>query len=89
MPSPVTRWSYSVAAFMERMRMRLRNHSEDDHQPCPAKGRYTQHMTEASRRRRANAYAADDRALKPLQEQVAQSRFGLLDLDTGEIKDLF
>ena len=41
---------YSLPALTERMTSRLRSHCEDGHQAWPAKGRYTRHTAEASRR---------------------------------------
>jgi hypothetical protein len=43
---------YSLPSFTERMRTRLRNHCQEDHQSWPAMGRYTCHIAEASCRRR-------------------------------------
>jgi len=79
---------YSLPAFVERMKARLRSHCEDDHQPWPATGRHHRHQAEPSRRRRTNAYQADIDGLGPpgmLTER--RSRFLLVDLDTGEIED--
>jgi hypothetical protein len=61
---------YSLPSFTERMRTRLRNHCQEDHQSWPAKGRHTRHSAEASRRKRMDAYAADVAALKgPFQNR--------------------
>ena len=83
--SPVTRWRSGTAiacpSFTERMRTRLRNHCQEDHQSWPAKGRYTRHLGEASCRRRMDAYAADVRALKSTDDQDQSPRLGLVDLD--------
>ena len=53
-----------------------------------AKGRYTRHVGDASRRRRRDAYAADVRALKPTQIRTQSRRLGPVVFDTGEIKQL-
>jgi hypothetical protein len=79
---------HSLPSFIERMRSRLRNHCQEDHQSWPAKGRYTRHIGEASRRRRMDAYAADIRAVKSTHDQDQSPRLGLVDLETGEIKQL-
>jgi hypothetical protein len=79
---------YSLPSFTERMKTRLRNHCQEDHQSWPAKGRHTRHIAEASRHRRMHAYAADLGALKSLRRQTQSPRLGVVDLDTGEIKDL-
>jgi hypothetical protein len=43
---------------------------------------------EASRRRRMDAYAADVRAVNSTYDQNQSPRLGLVDLETGEIKQL-
>lgn len=55
---------YSLPHFIERMRTRIRNHCEDGHQPWPAKGRHTRHLTDNSRRDRNDAFAGDVRSAK-------------------------
>jgi len=84
---PLEEWHrHSLPEFAERMRTRLRNHCQEDHQSWPAKGRYSRHVGEASRRRRMDAYAGDVRALKSTDDQDPSPRLGLVDLETGEIK---
>jgi hypothetical protein len=84
---PLEEWHrHSLPSFTERMRTRLRNHCQEDHQNWPAKGRYTRHIGEASRRRRMDAYAADVRALKWTHDQDQSPRLGLVDLESGEIR---
>jgi hypothetical protein len=56
---------YSLPAFTERMKSRLRNHCEDGHQAWPAKGRHTRHAAETSRRTREEHYATDVGSLRP------------------------
>ena len=79
---------YSLPSFRERMKTRLRGYCQEDHQSWPAKGRHTRHIAEASRHRRMHAYAADLRALRSLHRQTQSPRLGVVDLDTGEIKEL-
>jgi hypothetical protein len=79
---------YSLPSFTERMRTRLRNHCQEDHQSWPAKGRYTRHIAEASCRRRGDSYDADVRAVKPEPDHTQSPRLGLVDLDIGEINQL-
>jgi hypothetical protein len=68
---PLEEWHrYSLPSFTERMKMRLRNHCQEDHHSCPAKGRYIRHIAEASRDRRLHAYAADANAVKSLHRQT-------------------
>jgi hypothetical protein len=79
---------YSLPSFTERMKTRLRNHCQEDHQSWPAKGRHTRYIAEAARERRMHAYAADLGALKSLHRHSNSPRLGLVDLDTGEIKNI-
>jgi hypothetical protein len=79
---------YSLPSSTERMKTRLRNHCQEDHQSWPATGRHTRHTAEASRHRRMHAYAADLGASKSLHRHTQSPRLGLVDLDTGEIKDV-
>ena len=79
---------YSLPSFTERMKTRLRNHCQENHQSWPAKGRHTRHIADASRHRRMQTYAADLGASKPLHRHTQSPRLGLVDLDTGEIKDI-
>jgi hypothetical protein len=84
---PLEEWHrHSLPEFTERMRTRLRNHCQEDHQSWPAKGRYSRHVGEASRRKRMDAYAGDARAVKSTHDQDQSPRLGLVDLETGEIK---
>jgi hypothetical protein len=77
------------ACVDRRMTSQLRSHCEDGHQAWPAKGRYTRHTAEASRRSREDRFAADVAAVRPTEERGrCRPRLGLVDLDTGEIKDL-
>ncbi len=92
---PLDEWHrHGPPSFIERMRSRLRNHCQEDHQSWPAKGRYTQHIGEATCHKRMDAYAADGRtawrvrALKSTYDQDQSPRLGLVDLATDEIKQL-
>jgi hypothetical protein len=80
---------YSLPAFTERVKSRLRNHCEDGHQAWPANGRHTRHMAEACRRSRDESFALDVAAVRPIEDRGRRRpRLALVDLDTGEIKDL-
>jgi hypothetical protein len=79
---------YGLPSLAERMKMRLRSHCQEDHQSWPAKGRHTRHRAKASRHSRMHAYAADLGAVKSLHGHYQSPRLGVVDLDTGEIKDL-
>jgi hypothetical protein len=72
------------------MKSRLRSHCEDGHQPWPAKGRHTRHTAEPSRRTRENHYATDVGAVRSTGAKGRRRpRLELVDLDTGEINDLY
>jgi hypothetical protein len=77
---------YSLPPFTERMKMRLQSHCQEDHQSWPAKGRHVRHAAEAARHQRLDIYAADAHAVKSLHREAQQ--LGLVDLATGEIRDL-
>jgi hypothetical protein len=80
---------YSLPAFTERMKTRLRNHCEDGHQAWPAKGRHTRYTAEINRRTREEHYARDVGSMRPIEAKGRhRPRLGLVDLDTGEINDL-
>jgi hypothetical protein len=79
---------YSLPSFTERMRTRLRNDCQEDHQSWPAKGRYTRHLAEANCRRRVDVCDADVRASGSIHDQTPLPRLGLVDLDTGEVRQL-
>jgi hypothetical protein len=79
---------YSLPSFAERMKTRLPNHCQENHQSWPAKGRHNRHTAEASCQQRMRAYAADLGASKSLHRHTQSPRLGFVDLDTGEIKDI-
>jgi hypothetical protein len=56
---------YSLPAFIERMKSRLKNHCEDGHQAWPAKGRHTRYVAEINRRTREEHDARDVAVLRP------------------------
>ena len=83
---------YCLPAFTDRMRNRLRAHCDDEHKHWPAKPRHNEHLADASRQRRENAFAHDVDALAVSQRAheprppAGRLRLGLVDLDTGEIQ---
>jgi hypothetical protein len=80
---------YSLPAFTERMSSRLRSHCEDGHQTWPVKGRNTRYRSETSRCTREDHYAADVGSVRPPETKGRRRPWlGLIDLDTGELKDL-
>ena len=75
------------------MRNRLRAHCDDEHKRWPGRPRHNEHIAETNTQRREDAFALDVDALpasrrtRDQQEPPGQPRFGLVDLDTGEIRD--
>ena len=87
---------YALPAFTERMRQRMKAHCEDkDHQPWPAQGRHTRHLTPNSAAARDQVFQADVATLaKTLQPPPPLPRAQLhlvdgvrVDPDTGEVLD--
>lgn len=77
---------YSLPAFTDRMRTRLKNHCEDGHQPWPARGRLARHAADNSRRDRTDGFNADILSLDQLP-WPSRPRLAVVDLETGEIMD--
>ncbi|MEI2808770.1 MAG: hypothetical protein V9F00_00735 [Nocardioides sp.] len=77
------------------MRNRLRAHCDDEHKRWPGGPRHNEHIAEANAQRRENAFALDvdalpaSRSTRDQQEPPGPPRFGLVDLNTGEIHDEF
>ena len=84
---------YCLPAFADRMRNRLRAHCDDEHTRWPGRPRHNEHIAETNAQRREDAFALDVDALpasrrpRDQQDPPGQPRFGLVDLDTGEIRD--
>lgn len=81
-----------LPSFMERMKQRLKQSCDDDHQPWPARSRHTRHISEAASGRRLAAFEADLQALlreedaHPTRRQFALLDGGdVIDPDTGEV----
>lgn len=58
---PLEEWHrYTLPAFTERMRQRMKAHCQDkDHQPWPAQGRHTRHVSPAATRERSAMFGRD------------------------------
>ncbi|TBT88615.1 hypothetical protein ET989_01310 [Propioniciclava sinopodophylli] len=83
---------YVLPGFVDRMRQRLKQSCDDDHQPWPARSRYTRHTSEAASAQRLRAFESDllaltyDEDLKPARGQLTLlDGGGLIDPDTGEV----
>ncbi len=74
---------YSLPGFLDRMNTRLKAHCDQDHQPWPARGRYTRHTDEIRRHWQQEAFNDDIRQLQPAEPFVpARPRLTLLETDT-------
>ena len=84
---------YSLPAFVDRMRTRLKNHCEEGHQPWPARSRYARHISdEGDPCDRHRAYSHDVQAAIDADEEgpersniPAHPRLTVVDLDTGKL----
>lgn len=50
---------YGLPSFTERMRQRLKGHCDDGHQPWPAKGRHSRHVTSTAEAQRCSIFEHD------------------------------
>ncbi|MGV1009943.1 MAG: hypothetical protein ACOYBY_15235 [Dermatophilaceae bacterium] len=86
---------YALPAFTERMRQRMKAHCEDkEHQPWPAHGRHTRHLTTNSAAMREQVFQADVATLTVTLQPATLPRAQLhlvdgvrVDPDTGEVLD--
>ena len=82
---------YSLPAFTDRMRQRIRAHCDDEHTGWPSRPRHNEHTAETAAQHREDAYAFDVDALPTSahthdhREVSGSPRLGVVDLDTGEI----
>jgi len=84
---------YCLSAFVDRMRTRLKAHCEEEHVAWPGRSRHNQHLSPRETERREDHYAADADALPSRRRTAAKPtpsprRLGLVDLDSGEIREL-
>nr|NLI50602.1 hypothetical protein [Propionibacterium sp.] len=79
---------YTLPGFLERLHGRLKAHCETDHQPWPARSRYTRHTNDPNTQRRQQTLDDDVRHISPAQQKPAtRPRLTLLDTHTGELVD--
>ena len=83
---------YVLPGFVDRMRQRLKQSCDDDHQQWPARSRLARHASEASSGRRLAAFETDLLALTRDEDVRATRRQftvldggDLIDPDTGEV----
>ena len=83
---------YVLPGFIDRMRQRLKQSCDDDHQPWPARSRHTRHTGEEATARRLHGFESDLNAIslegearKGWQELTLLEGGGLLDPATGEV----
>ena len=75
-----------MPGFIDRMRQRLKQSCDDDHQPWPNRSRYTRHTSEEASDQRLRAFESDLFALA-LDEDVRSARHQLTLLDGGDLID--
>lgn len=86
---------YCLPAFVDRLRTRLKSHCDGGHAQWPGRPRHSEHISEIHVTRREALYAVDvDTVSGPRghphptsTQQSRASRLGVVDLDTGELKD--
>ena len=83
---------YVLPGFIDRMRQRLKQSCDDDHQPWPARSRHTRHTGEEAAARRLHGFESDLSAIilegearEGWQELTLLEGGGLIDPATGEI----
>lgn len=65
-----------LPSFFERMKQRLKQSCDNDHQPWPARGRYTRYTGESASELRLGAFDSDTAALRRLtMGQVRHTEF--------------
>lgn len=83
---------YVLPGFIDRMRQRLKQSCDDDHQPWPARSRHTRHTGEEATAGRLHGFESDLNAIslegearKGWQELTLLEGGGLIDPATGEV----
>jgi hypothetical protein len=87
---PLEEWHrYALPAFIDRMRARIKDHCEEDHQRWPASSRYARHTNEPSSLERTDSYIHDVQATtrRGTNAPRERPRLGVVNLETGEITD--
>ncbi|QLQ11735.1 MAG: hypothetical protein HZY75_05265 [Nocardioidaceae bacterium] len=83
---------YCLPAFVDRIRSRLKAHCDDEHSPWPGRSRHAQHLSDTGVHSREQAYTGDIEALcnrtRTVPAPRPAPRLGLVDLETGEVRDL-
>lgn len=83
---------YVLPGFIDRMRQRLKQCCDDEHQPWPARSRYARHTSEDATAQRLRAFesdlvafARDEDARSPRQQFTLLDGGDLIDPATGEV----
>jgi len=77
-------WHHStLPAFIDRMRARIHNHCDENHQPWPARARHTRHLSPRAAETRHVAFNSDLRTAEP--QPTVLPRLAVVNLDTGDI----
>lgn len=80
---------YSLPAFADRVRGRLRAHCDEGHRPWPGQPRHHEYATDDHARSRRDAFANDVTVLRDASAhrnpRPHSLRLGVVDLETGEL----
>lgn len=77
---------YTVPAFIERMKGRLKAHCEQEHQPWPARSRYTRHQDARHSAERGETFFRDVTQCGTIEPRLpSRPRLSLVDPDTGRV----
>ena len=81
---------YTVPAFLDRLRQRIKSHCNEHHQPSPARTRHARHSSNSAGAERMQWFSTDVRAnplgprRKPITRLVDESG-SAIDAETGEV----
>lgn len=81
---------YTVPAFLDRLRQRIKSHCSEHHQPSPARTRHARHSSNSAGAERMQWFSTDVRAnplgprRKPIMRLVDESG-SAIDVETGEV----
>lgn len=83
---------YTVPAFLERLRARVRTNCDEHHQPTPARTRQARHVADAATAERERAFEEDatqfrGRDHEPARPGTQRSPLQIVDGETGNLID--
>ena len=83
---PLEEWHrFTLPAFVDRMRQRLKDHCEEGHQPWPSRSRYARLVSDIDVSERRRLFSDDLLHVTPHQPPESRPCLTVVDLDTGEI----